>query len=188
MVRRGIAAVVVLCGVLLVCGNSYAQEPQQDRRFGLTVGYPGSGGVIGLVWQTSDRTALRPEFSFTSRFAGANTTGDSSQVGVTVTVIRYIAMKGPVTAYLGPRLSYSRSSSTGTTSPSGLSVTSAGSVYGAGAAIGLQYELTRKIAAYGEVGAGYSYLRSSTSGAVVSPTSTSHAIGSRGSLGLNLYF
>lgn len=187
-----LARLLLACGILLICATAGAQEPRQDRRFGLTVGYPSSstsaagGGLIGLVWQTSDRTAFRPEVSFGARFAGENTTGNSTAAGVTVTVLRYFARRDAFRAYWGPRFSYSRSTSSGVTSDS------TSSAYGVGPSFGLQYELTRRIGIYGEVGAVYTYQHATITYSIPGPLPqspvTSHAISSRGGLGLNLYF
>jgi opacity protein-like surface antigen len=181
MTRCRLVGLVLACGILFTCVSAEAQEPRQDRRFGLTVGYPSSGGVIGLVWQTSDRTAFRPEFSLSSRFGGDNASGNATSVGLNLTVLRYVARKDGVNAYVGPRISYSRA-----TQHSG-AYESTNSAYGVGATVGLQYELTRRISVYGEVGAGYAYLRV-TSSPTTNPTVTSNQISSRSSVGLNLFF
>lgn len=182
MKGRGLVQLLLACGLLLACVSAEAQEPRQDRRFGITVGYPGSSGVIGLVWQTSNRTAFRPEFSFSTRFAGEGDTGDTTTGGITVTVLRYIARKDGVSAYVGPRFTYGRGTTRSNTAES------VNSSYGAAAAVGLQYELTRRIGVYGEVGAGYAYAKNTSTTGTYSMKATTHSISSRGGLGLNLYF
>jgi opacity protein-like surface antigen len=182
MARCRIVPLMLACGILLACASARAQEPNKDRRFGLTAAYPGSGGLIGLVWQTSDRWAFRPELSFSARFHGENNNTDSSTVGIAVTVLRYVAKRDNASLYVGPRLSYSRNSTT-----NGGVVNQTSSVYGAGVNLGLQYELTRRISVYGEVGAAYSYQRATSEGITPTPI-TSHAVTSRGAVGLNLFF
>lgn len=170
------ARLPIVCAVLLTCAAAAAQEPPADRRFGLTVGYPASsspaGGVIGLIWQRSDRLALRPEVSFNSTTTSTN---HSWFVGATLTTLCYVHPKDGVIAYVGPRLAYTRSTSGG-------SVVS--STYGIGGTAGLQYALTRRIGLYGEIGLGYAYARFSS----VSVGGGAHNISSRSSVGLNLYF
>ncbi len=191
MFRTRIVGCLVACGTVLVCAAAAsAQEPPQDRRFGLTFSYPsssvppGSGGIataIGLVWQTSARTAFRPEFFFTGRFAGENTSGHSTAAGIALTLQRFLARKDNAHLYVGPRLGYSRSSSVSGSGSAGTS-----SMYSAGLTVGLQYDLVRRIAVHGEVGADYTYGRGTGGGPIV--TTTSHFISSRPSLGLELYF
>ena len=111
---------------------------------------------------------------------------NSTAAGVTVTVLRYFARRDAFRAYWGPRFSYSRSTSSGVTSDS------TSSAYGVGPSFGLQYELTRRIGIYGEVGAVYTYQHATITYSIPGPLPqspvTSHAISSRGGLGLNLYF
>jgi len=181
MTRCRLVGLVLACGIVFTCVSAEAQEPRQDRRFGLTVGYPSSGGLIGLVWQTSDRMAFRPEFSLSSRFGGDNTSGNATSVGLNLTVLRYVARKDSAGVYLGPRISYSRATQSSGT------YEAKNSAYGVGATVGLQYELTRRICVYGEVGVVYAYLRT-TSAPTTHPTVTSNQISSRSSVGLNLFF
>jgi len=194
MTKRRFIACVLPCALLLAAVHAQAQEPQdskratEDRRIGLTLAYPGSGlssGSIGVIWQTSNRLALRPEFFVSARFAADSANGgasDSWSFGATLTVLCYVGRKEGVSAYVGPRVSYSRASSGG----GGTDTTNAS--YGAGVNAGLQYALTKRISVYGEAGLGYLFARYTYTGTSFEQKDASHGISSRSSLGLNLFF
>jgi len=193
MTERMAIIPVLVCGLLLAGVNARAQQPQDpkqtedNRRIGLTLGYPASGsssGVVGLIWEKSDRLAFRPEFSLSARFAGESVSSgatDSWALGAALTVVCYVSRSESLSTYVGPRFSYSWASS------GGGGTNSRNAAYGAGVNGGVQYRLTKKISVYGEVGLGYLFTRSAYTGTPFGQTITSHNINSRSSLGLNLY-
>lgn len=194
MTRRWILMATLVCGLIVVARDARAQQPpdsepgREGGRIGLTLAYPASGvssGLIGLIWQASDRLALRPEVSISARIAGDSTNSganDSWSLGATLTVLCYVGRREGVAAYVGPRLSYSWAWSGG----GGTDTRNAG--YGVGVNGGLQYSLTKKIVLFGEVGLGYLFTTYAYNGATYGQRNTSHSISSRSALGLNLYF
>ena len=194
MTWRRILTTAFCLALVIAAEDVRAQQPagsarSQDRgRVGLTIAYPassGASGLIGLIWHTSDRLAFRPEISIAARIAGESANGganDSWSLGATLTVLRYVGLTEDVAAYVGPRFSYSRAWSNG----SGSNTRNAG--YGIGINGGLQYSLAKKIKLVGEVGLGYAYTTYAFNGQTYGQHDTVHSIGSRGALGLNLYF
>jgi opacity protein-like surface antigen len=196
MSRNRILTSTLLCGLVVLGGEARAQPPSDSGQgkehgsVGLALAYPAtgvSGGLIGLIWQTSDRIALRPEASITARIAGDSTItgpGHSWSLGTALTVLCYVGRREGVAAYVGPRFSFSGGQSNG----GGGDTQTAN--YGVGVNGGLQYRLTKRIHVFGEVGLGYQYstYSSTSSGGTYSEHSTSHGISSRTAFGLNLYF
>jgi opacity protein-like surface antigen len=190
--RAGMLWALVLA-VVVAAADARAQSsdpPQaaESRQVGLSVGYPATGlssAAFGLIWQTSDQLAFRPELSVSARFTGEAVgvvSGDAWSLGTTLTVLCYVARREGVAAYVGPRFSYSWSSS----SADGTGNTSAG--YGLGVNAGLQYRLTRRINLYGEAGLGYMYTTSTYTSETFGQSNTTHSINTRSSIGLNLFF
>ncbi len=169
----------VLC--IGAAANALAQDPSSqsspaEPRFALTFGYPGGGGVVGVVWEAGARTALRSQLSVGGSVwtAPDQPTYSSYRFGLDVSLLRFVARKDDAQVYVGPRLTYSRNNSNYALDYS----------LGAGAVLGLQYRLARRIGLYGEVGLDYEYGHQTSD---LSEPSV-HTIASRNSVGLNLYF
>src|SRR5687768_17028915 len=125
MSRVRVAALMSI--TMLVAADVHAQStsppaiPFQEPpdRVGITMGYPSH---LGVVWELSDRFALRPELSFSvgtsegSVGGVAGTSSDSWTVGIGVSVLYYIAEWDALKTYVAPRFSYSRGTSTVDTS------------------------------------------------------------------------
>lgn len=151
-----------------------AASPDARPRFALTFGYPRSGGLIGVTWEPTDRTAVRTLFSVVGTvskdyyYADDSNTYGTYYYSIDLSLLRTVARKDEASVYAGPRITYARSHDY-----------SIDYTVGAGGVLGLQYRLTRRISLYGEAGLDYEYERTCCS---------LHSISSRGSVGLNLYF
>jgi hypothetical protein len=196
-------AFVVLSVALFTCSVAGAQEKGD---IGLTLGYPS----VGLVWHVSDSFALRPEVSASLRSGNGTRTSDSGVVSPSGTSdswglafglsgLFYLRQWEGVRAYLVPRFAYSRSTTTGTSTGGTVLSTSdnTSSDYNVAGSLGLQHSIGRRFSVFGEVGLAYSRQMSSlTAVGTVSGSSavssgsdtTTHALGSRSSIGAVFYF
>jgi hypothetical protein len=183
----------ILCAVTTMHTAAYAQEKGQT---GLTMGYPAS---LGVVWHLSDRAAIRPEISLSnsSSESQGSTPGvirssiDTWAVGVGVSGLFYVRKWDNLNAYVSPRFTYSRGTTTAeigglSTGPTE-SLTRAFSVSGS---FGTQYSLSRKFSVFGEVGVGFSDSEGTTR---LSPfdgdlKSTGHSWSTRTGIGVLFYF
>jgi hypothetical protein len=107
-----------------VCFVSVASaSAQDDRKVGLTIGYP---SAVGVIWQAADRVAIRADTLFSSswtdtdpsnagdeflRFVGVSSSTSSRTVGVGVSVLITVARWERLRAYVAPRAAYLRSTS-----------------------------------------------------------------------------
>jgi len=145
---------VVLAIVLFSAPPARAQEGGQ---FGITVAYP---AAIGVIWQVSDKFAVRPDLSFSqsgsdsgSLFAvDSNTTSTVGAIGISG--LFYVRKWEALRAYVSPRFGYQRSSSI--TEPASLSTVPTTGVYSGTGSFGVQYLLHKRFAMFGETGVGYS--------------------------------
>ena len=163
------------------------QEP--PNRVGITMGYPAS---IGLMWELSDRFALRPEFSFsvgTSEGSAAGVSGSSTDVwslGIGVSALYYFAEWDALRTYVAPRFAYSRGSTDIASAFGGDSdLTSEGITLNG--LFGAEYSLHRFFSVFGEVGLGYSSSETRLSPPVDGKTETS-SFGTRTGIGVIFYF
>jgi opacity protein-like surface antigen len=157
----------------------------------------GLSGSFGLVWNVSEKVALRPEFylAIASGRADASslTSGSASSStrwSVGASALFYVHRRDNLSAYLSPLFSYSRSKSN-IEEGSGMQMSSDNTMSGyfASVSLGLQYALNRRFGVFGEVGIGYSNQRArSSSHDVVSPGSSYHAWGTRTAVGAVWYF
>ena len=119
--------------VVLSGGSAYAQEKGQ---VGLTMGFPTN---VGVLWQVTDRVAIRPAFSFSHNWSESTTesgtqptipipsppgfvtfdpatrTTSSSNIwttGVDLSVLLYLGKWDNVRTYVAPAYGYRRSSVT----------------------------------------------------------------------------
>jgi hypothetical protein len=160
--------------VLLVVGigaGSVSAYAQDAPKVGMTMGYPGS---IGVIWRIADRIALRPEMSLTHA-TGDSTGGDlvgatplstdeTTGIGTGISALFYMGRWDALRTYASPRFVYSRSStsaSSGGTIAGPSTSESTVSSYTLAGSFGAQYTLGRRFGLFGEVG--LSYGRTSTS-------------------------
>jgi hypothetical protein len=166
--------------LMLACGAT--ARGQDSGRVGLTMGYPAS---IGVIWQVSDRVAVRPELSFTDSTSestsvltifgsgGVTTTTtqrsttDSTTIGTGASLLYYAGRWESLRTYLSPRFGYTRNTSS-TTPPSAIAAVTGGPAnteftstsYFVSGSFGAQYGLGRRFGIFGELGFGYSHIKS----------------------------
>ncbi len=213
--RDWIPLLTVSC-LLLTSAPAGAQEKGHT---GLTVAFP---AAIGVIWHVSDSVALRPDVSFSWSTSSVNPSttpvpptvftsgGDGSSYGVGLSGLFYVRRWENLSAYVSPRFSYARTSTTVTTTISGVvftgldgsilngtvdgssfSTEGTSSSYGLSGAFGAQYSLGRKFGVFGEAGFGYSHSSSSTTSSLPSSSSsglTVNAFGTRAGVGVIVYF
>jgi hypothetical protein len=176
--------------IVLACA---ARAGAQEHALGVTIGYPGS---LGVVWQPSSRIALRPGIAF--RTSGSQPLNDlghfqSWSFSADISGLIYLQPAGPLRMYVTPRYLYSRISSTSTIevpqiqSPFGtlttIPITTRRSTneHGVAGLVGAEYRLGDRFGVFGE--AGLLYTRAS-----LLTNSSSWAVGSTSSVGVALYF
>jgi len=178
---------ILLLACSIVVGATTPATAQDTTKLGITMGYPAS---IGLLWHVSDRVALRPEFSFTltdgSSESIVNADTNFWSLGTGVSVLFYSSLTDNLRTYVAPHFSYSRTSGDADTTESSTDVYSIAGMFGG------QYNLSRRFAAYGEVGFGYSHQTGTVTSKIAqfSTTISSHGdtVGTRTGVGVVLYF
>lgn len=174
--------------MLLVAGVGTANA-QDDRHFGLTMGYP---TAVGVLWHLTDRIAIRPEVDF-SRIS--TTTESTSTVTIPIdlsdeasarnvrtalSALIYLAPRDELRMYVVPRFAYSSSN----TSQSGDS----NSNYFVSGSFGAQHRVGSRFSVFGELGIEYSHGTSRLSATPISITSRRNIVATRSAVGVILYF
>ena len=97
---------------LSVIAFSALPAAAQDKKVGVTMGYP---AAIGLLWRASDKVAVRPELNFTGGSGESSGTfvveSDSWAIGTGVSVLFYLKKYDRLQTYFAPRFSYAHTSS-----------------------------------------------------------------------------
>ena len=175
---------VVILGLWLCVGTT--AHAQDAGRVGVTMGYPGSAGIL---WHVSDTIAVRPEIGFsTLSTSDTGFSSDSTTLSTGASALYYVSTWEQVRAYLGPRFSYTRSTSGDIV---GLITGSVFSTYGLTGSFGAQYNPHKRFAVYGEVGLEYSHHRSESSSISVlaqARTTTATSWSTRTGVGVVFYF
>jgi hypothetical protein len=132
---------------LLVSGSSVG-EAQAERHLALTVGQP---GALGLLWHAGKQLALRSDLTW-SRTSGESPGGSESSswsatagLSALLPLVRIDSVRG----YFVPRFSYRHLSSDGITRSK---------TYSLDGGFGVQHDLARRLAIFGEAGLRYSYV------------------------------
>jgi hypothetical protein len=156
----------MIVALMLVMG--WSRPALAQEKVGLTMGYP---TAVGLLWQVSDRVAVRPEFSwaqdsFESDSTFSQASSDSTGVSFAISALVSLRQWGAVRSYVAPRFETARTTTETTleTPPFG--------VFGE---VGLMY-------ARGKVEGTESLLERSSS------TSRGHTVGIRSAIGVILFF
>ena len=180
---------------------------QDDPRVGLVMAYPAS---IGVMWQVTDRVALRPElgmqkasgevtatssllFGGTTVTNSSVTVNDNWQVGIGLSALFYLSTHDKLRTYISPRWAYTRTSSTSATTPasSAPSTGSTGNGNFISGSFGAQFALARRFNVFGEIGLGYSRTVVAPTGntsATLFTQSTSWNLATRSGAGIVFYF
>ena len=97
---------IVVLGLLL--GGGATVNAQEAGQAGITMGYPGS---IGILWHVSDSVAVRPEISFSTSSSDNEFGADTTNVSGGASALFYVAKWDRVRAYVSPRFAYGRTTS-----------------------------------------------------------------------------
>jgi hypothetical protein len=148
---------MVLLSMSLVGLRGAEAQVQESGRIGLSMGYPGS---IGVLWHVADRVAVRPELAFS--FATSTSELDvpllgddersssTTAVDVGAAVLFYLAPDGALRTYVSPRFVYS--GNTAANLVDALDVDS--SRWQLSGSFGAKYSLGERFAVFGETGLG----------------------------------
>jgi hypothetical protein len=191
---------------LLVVGVCRPAFSQDDPTLGLVVAYPAS---VGVLWQVTDRVALRPDVSWswsstestTSITTGSppqtlsfesSSTGHSATYGISGLVT--LKQQESLRLYVGARAAYLRASTTfanpSVSFPGGVTVNmrntrSTGPAFAG--FFGGQYALNRRFAIFGEAGLAYQSSETSTTGDPLMSGATESA-STRSGVGVIFFF
>lgn len=170
---------------LAVASTAHAQE----RKVGVTMGYPAS---VGILWHVTPTIAVRPEFAFahSSSETDSNSShaeSSTTNVGTGVSVLFYLKKYESLRTYFVPRFSWAHTSgesdlssfTNSTSETTGDSTSLTGS-------FGAQYSLGDRFAAFGEVGFGYSHNTTESSTSTLKLTGNAWA--TRTGVGVIFYF
>jgi hypothetical protein len=166
---------IALMTVTMVWCLASTASAQDTPRVGISMGYPAS---IGVIWEVTERLALRPEISVqkssgeSSDFISlgvstgeiqdtttidASSTSDLWQVTVGLSALVYLSKHDALRTYVSPRWAYSRMSNSTVSSLSDLrNFGSTASGHVISGSFGAQYALGRRFSAFGEVGLSFS--------------------------------
>jgi hypothetical protein len=178
--RLGLAALILL----LVPVSALAQDA---GKVGVTMGYP---PAVGIIWQVTDRFALRPDFGITRSWSGSSVDQDAENTSLGLTIgisaLFYVTKADNLRTYFSPRYAYLRTSSSSTADflPFDTSFKTTGS--NLSGSFGAEYALGSRFSAFGEVGVAYSH-QSLRSG-FVGERPSSNSISLRSGAGVILYF
>lgn len=180
-----------LAVLMLGCDVSTARA-QDDRRFGLTMGFPAS---VGVLWHVTDRLAIRPDIDvsrMTIRTERSSTlfpvpeeeesTARSVRPGISALI--YLARREELRLYISPRYSYvSAETSQLDAEPSPES-----STHVVSGSFGAEHRLGSRFAVFGELGIEYTRSRFRLSDPpILSSTTRRTGIESRSGVGVVLY-
>lgn len=182
---RRLISVLFVFAVSVVAARS--ASAQDTRTVGVTMGYPGS---VGLLWNVTDTVAVRPEFSFSLfssdndlALVAGNSSSDSTIYSVGLSALLYLAKWDMTRAYVVPRYTYSRTS-IDIASPSGNTFEETRNGHSIGGSFGAQHALGERFGVYGELGLEYSRFNSDTLGA----DQRSHTFATQSGVGVIIYF
>lgn len=168
-----------ILGMIAVSARS--SSAQETGHVGLTMAFP---AAVGVIWQTTDGIAIRPDFTF-SQSGTSSLTTSSTAVGVGVSALFYVRKWDNLRAYLSPRFGYQRSS---LTSAGSLVSSPSTTMYAGSGSFGAEYLLHRRFAVYAETGLMYGHTKTSNTSLTISFDSSSHTWGTRAGVGAILYF
>ena len=183
MLIRG-SAVFAVAMLLGMAGPASAQ----DKKVGLTMGYP---SAFGVLWHVTDKVAIRPELSVAGGSAETNSSGfsansDTNTIATGVSALFYLNTADKLRTYVSPRFTYSHASTdqdlssiTNSTATNTSNNTSGQGSFGA------QYYLSNRFAVFGELGVGFGHTESKSN--VTTTKNTAWAWGTRSAVGIVFY-
>jgi hypothetical protein len=201
-----VIAVIVATASLAVAQTPppAGQPPNEPGKWGLTIGYPGSFGVI---YQPTQRLALRPDVTF--GYSGSGTDSDTYsahqwRLGTGISALIYLRPERPFRVYVSPSYSYRRVSQTSTQVTSvpsfdngvftitrrSIETTTHNNQHGIAGALGVEYRVTDDLGFFAEGGVQYRRLRLTTDGpsGFITDGRTVGDVHSVGGVGVAVYF
>jgi hypothetical protein len=180
---------LVLFAFAVLLGPAASRAAAQDRAdVGITMGYPAS---VGLIWHATDRIAVRPELSFERRdtddVGAASASTNTWLLGLGVSGLFYLRDWDQLHAYVSPRYSYHRASTS--TVLSGISnqeIELRTTTHTFAGYFGAQYELGDHFGVFGEVG--FAYSTASGSSSTFSAAADTSSYGTTSGVGVIFYF
>jgi hypothetical protein len=194
----------MIVALMLVMG--WSRPALAQEKVGLTMGYP---TAVGLLWQVSDRVAVRPEFSwaqdsFESDSTFSQASSDSTGVSFAISALVSLRQWGAVRSYVAPRFETARTTTETTLEtpslfPAGFSslnstsetTKTTGTTYEGGASFGVQAAPAPHFGVFGEVGLMYARGKVEGTESLLersSSTSRGRTVGIRSAIGVILFF
>ena len=196
---------------LFILGVPQNSSAQDDPQVGLVVGYP---STVGVLWQVTDRIALRPDvawtrtsfettLTFTAGFPPLTPSSTTSVTSTSKSQNTAFGMSGLLTVsrvdalrlYVGGRGAYNRSTTTTTSfefaSVAGVSTRERkdrSTGYSVSGFFGGQFALHRRFAVFGEVGIAYQTLETVFIDDADPVDSAGNNSGARSGVGIILFF
>jgi hypothetical protein len=178
IMRRSLA----LFSLALVVLSARPSNAQDAGHVGLTIAFP---AAVGVIWQATDRLAIRPDFQFSQSSTGS-LSSSSLSTAVGVSALFYVRKWDNLRAYVSPRFGFQHTSLTTT----GSTVNPfSQDQYSYAGSFGAEYQLHRRFAVFGEAGIGYSHtVMDNPLGFGASVSNTGHIWGTRAGVGAIVYF
>ena len=171
--------------VITACLIPALASAQEAGKVGVTMGFPAS---VGVIWHTSEKIAVRPEFSFTHSSTDSRITNSNSDtVALGVSVLFYTKKWDNAAMYLAPRFSWSHGSSESETDDGDFESSSSGDSYTYSGSVGAQGWIGSRFSVFGEVGLSYG-TASSESDNPFSSEIKNQSFTIRSGVGVVLYF
>lgn len=178
------STVLALGALLLVAGTAAAQ----DKKVGLTMGYP---SAFGVLWHVTDKVALRPELSLAGGSAetngsGLNSKSDATTIATGISALIYLNTADKLRTYVSPRFTYSHATTEQDLSSitNSNAKTTTNNTAGQGS-FGAQYYVSNRFAVFGELGVGFGHTENSSN--VTTTKGTAWAWGTRSAVGIVFY-
>ena len=186
----------ILFTAALLLAAAVPASAQEAGQAGLTIGFPGS---IGILWHVSDAVAIRPDFSFAhnSSESGSQFTSTSEAwiAGFGVSAHFYVGkIADHIRTYVTPRFGFTRTTTDSNTAGASYDSKSHTNNYQYAGSFGVQYTPTRRFGMYGEAGVQYTRAESTFTADTALPIvfasgkSTNSTFSTRAGVGLVLYF
>lgn len=205
MTPRKFLQTTVSAAVVIACAWP-AAAAQDERRVALSIAFPGEAGIL---WQASERVAVRTDFgfswskhesSFGSDYGVVTSESSSRSLGAGLSILFTVARWDRLRAYVVPRVSYTDLSGangavvgvigvsgdiTGGMVPEDRD-TRRGRAVELSGSFGVEYALAERFGVYGETGVAFATVRYSSHSA--GDESRTRAVGSRNAIGVLFRF
>ena len=156
---------------------------QDSPKAGIVMGVPASFSVI---WNVTDKVAVRPEIAFTTASTTTSTATDvdSHSFSPGVSALFYLRKWDAVRTYVSPLYIYRRATSAASSGSASNDLTS--STHNLAGSFGAEFAAHRWFGVFGEVGIGYTHGSAESSSSFQTPTVNAWNV--RTAVGAILYF